>query len=126
MHRGFLEPYDLVEARIAATLEKYAGLPVYITGHSPGGALAMLATRYLRSDSTGATYTFGCPRAADNVFYRDVKTPMYRVVNAADAAPRLPIGYGLMLLSSLVQLVAVTGATSLAKFIRRHFCGYPH
>lgn len=126
IHRGFLEAYRLVETRIAAALDKFRGLPVYITGHSLGGALAMVATRYLDSDSTGATYTYGCPRAADDVFYAGVKTPVYRVVNAADGVPRVPFGYGMVLLLSLIQLVPFKGVTRIARFIREHFGGYTH
>lgn len=126
VHRGFLAAYDLVAAQIAAALDKYKGLPVYITGHSLGGALSMVATRYLDSDSTGATYTYGCPRAADDVFYQGVKTPVYRVVNAADGVPRVPFGYGMVLLLSLIQLVPFKGVTAVARFIRRHFGGYTH
>lgn len=126
IHRGFLEAYRLVEAQIAAALDKYRNLPVYITGHSLGGALAMVATRYLDSDSTGATYTYGCPRAADDVFYECVKTPVYRIVNAADGVPRVPFGYGMVLLLSLIQLVPFKGVTRIARFIRQHFGGYTH
>lgn len=126
IHRGFLDAYRLVETQISAALDKYKGLPVYITGHSLGGALAMVATRYLDSDSTGATYTYGCPRAADDVFYEGVKTPVYRVVNAADGVPRVPFGYGMVMLLSLIQLVPFKGVTRVARFIRRHFGGYTH
>ncbi len=126
IHRGFLDAYRLVETQIGASLQQYAGLPVYITGHSLGAALAVVATRYLDSDSTGATYTFGCPRAADDVFYESVKTPVYRVVNAADGVPRVPFGYGMMILLSLIQLIPVKGVTAVAKFIRQHFGGYTH
>ena len=98
VHRGFQDALQLVQIKIESAIEKAnkeePGLPLYITGHSLGGALAMLATRYLASDSIGATYTFGCPRAADDKFYEKIKTPVYRVVNAADGVARLPFGKG--------------------------------
>ena len=68
-HTGFFNAYKLVEKEILQTLSPYKDMPLYITGHSLGnGALSMLATRFLPSDNI--TYTFGCPRAADEEFFK--------------------------------------------------------
>ena len=125
-HKGFLEAFQRVEQPIRKALEDHKGAPVYITGHSLGGALALLATRYLASDSTGATYTYGCPRAADDAFFARVKTPVYRVVNAADGVARLPFGYALTLLLSVIRLIPINGTRLISEFLRRHFAGYTH
>lgn len=126
-HRGFLEAYDNVKVQIKGALEKHRGeVPLYITGHSLGGALAMVATRYLGNDSTGATYTFGCPRVADNVFFESIKTPVYRIVNAADGVPRVPFGYGLSVFLSLIRLIPINGTRRISEFICRMFVGYTH
>ena len=85
VHSGFLEAFEKVEGSIRAAINQQGSLPLYITGHSLGGALAVLATRYLESECSGATYTFGCPRVADAAFFRRVKMPIYRVVNCCDA-----------------------------------------
>ena len=68
------------------------GYTLYLTGHSLGGALALLATRELEHgrDSTGACYTYGQPRVSEYGFTRNIKTPIYRVVNASDIVPRMP------------------------------------
>jgi predicted lipase len=89
IHKGFKESFELIEKRLEEELAKYESekLPLYITGHSLGGALALVAAKYMCSDSTGAVYTFGGPRVGDDEFFENLKTPVYRVVNQADAVP---------------------------------------
>ncbi len=53
IHKGFLDAFNAVRKVIAADLGKHEGLPLYLTGHSLGGALAVVATRVLGSDSHG-------------------------------------------------------------------------
>ena len=55
-------------------------LPVFITGHSLGGALALLTTRALPQDMVGACYTYGAPRVANYEYFDGMKTPVFRVV----------------------------------------------
>ena len=126
IHNGFLEAFEHVKNRIRATLDDHPELPLYITGHSLGGALAMIATRYLGSDSTGATYTFGCPRVADDAFYRSIKTPVYRVVNGADGVARVPFGYGFSIFLCAIRLIPVNFTFELSEWLRRQFLGYTH
>jgi len=126
VHYGFLDAFERIRDRIESTLQQYAGPPVYITGHSLGGALATLATRYLESDSAGACYTFGAPRVADDVFFRKIKTPIYRVVNAADGVPRVPFGFSLNVLLGGLRLIPINGTLAISEFIRKRFAGYTH
>ncbi|MEQ8335073.1 lipase family protein [Nisaea sp.] len=70
--------------------EKGQQLPLFLTGHSLGGALALLMTVLMKSDMCGACYTFGAPRIANYEFFENVKTPVFRVVNSADIVPRVP------------------------------------
>ena len=87
-------------------------LPLFITGHSLGGALALLATKLVASDVNGACYTFGGPRIANYEFFRRIKTPVYRIVNSSDIVPRVPPG---ALLSILVWIAkALSWLTSPA------------
>ena len=81
-------------------------LPVFVTGHSLGGALALLTTRILLPDVTGACYTFGAPRVGDYEFFRRIKTPVYRIVNSSDVVPRVPPGAGMMLLRGIVKALS--------------------
>ena len=66
--------------------------PLYITGHSLGGALALLATKLVAHDLNGACYTFGAPRIGNYEYFRFIKTPVYRIANSADVVPRVPPG----------------------------------
>jgi triacylglycerol lipase len=126
VHKGFLEAYNNIASQITSALKVHKGLPFFITGHSLGGALAMVATRYLESNETSATYTLGCPRVADDTFFADIKTPVYRIVNAADGVPRIPFGYGLTLLLSLIRLLPINGTRMISEFLRRNIVGYTH
>lgn len=125
-HKGFLDAYDKVSDRLKSIIAQYSNLPVYITGHSLGGALAMIATRYLQSDQIGATYTYGCPRVADDEFYKAIKSPVYRIVNASDAVARLPFGFTFNILLTLIRLIPVNGTKVISEWLRRKFSGYTH
>ncbi|HKK56356.1 lipase family protein [Marinobacter sp.] len=126
IHRGFLEAFDQVRDLIEATLTSHKGPPVYIAGHSLGGALALIATRYLERESTGACYTFGGPRVADDRFFEGIKTPVYRVVNAADGVPRVPFGFGLKLVLGGLRLIPLNGTFQISEWLRRNLVGYTH
>ncbi len=65
-------------------------LPLFITGHSLGGALALLTTVQIARDVYGACYTYGAPRIANYEYFENVKTSVFRVVNSADIVPRVP------------------------------------
>lgn len=126
VHKGFMEAFEKVQQNIQATLndDRYKSLPLYLTGHSLGGALAIIATRYLGSDSTGATYTFGGPRTADDNFFKIIKTPVYRVVHNADIVPRVPFGAGMAIL--LTTLRMIPGTTWISEWLRKTIYGYTH
>ena len=121
VHSGFLEAFavkedadgktvkDAVEdilARDESKDENSEPLPLFITGHSLGGALALLATKLVAPDVNGACYTFGAPRVGNYEYFRFLKTPVYRIVNSSDIVPRVPPGAGMMGLVLLVQGVS--------------------
>src|SRR5713226_3811739 len=94
---GFSNAYALVAKGIAdaiGTLDP--GLPLYITGHSLGGALAAIASTRIRpSDRIAACYTYGCPRVGNAEFVNQLwKVPVYRQVHSSDIVPRAPFGFG--------------------------------
>jgi hypothetical protein len=126
IHRGFKAAYEKIDKLLSEDLKQAGTTPVYITGHSLGGALAMVATRYLCNDSLGATYTFGCPRVADDDFFKCIKTPVYRVVNAADGVARVPFGSGLTLFLIIIRLIPINGTKVISEFFRKYFSGYTH
>lgn len=92
-HKGFLKAFQCVEVEIKKSLESLTEYPLYVTGHSLGGALAMIATRSLNSDNLAACYTFGSPRVGNSEFGDTIKPPVYRVVNDLDPVPFLPPTY---------------------------------
>jgi len=126
VHSGFQEAFKPLKERIGAALKKHQGVPIYITGHSLGGALALLATRLLCKDSIGACYTFGCPRMADDEFFKGIKTPVYRVVNAADGVAKVPFGYGFSFALALLRVIPINGTFQISEWLRKYFLGYTH
>jgi lipase (class 3) len=101
VHTGFIQAYKSIEKQIEASLEKVQDLPLYITGHSLGAALATIATQYLERnhmirDQIAACYTFGSPRVGNSEFDREFRSAIYRVVNTTDIVtviPLLAMGY---------------------------------
>ena len=127
VHTGFLDAFTKnvdaegrtveeavrnILARPEAKDEHGNPLPLFVTGHSLGGALALLATKLIAPDATGACYTFGAPRIGNYEFFRFIKTPVYRVVNSSDVVPRVPPGAVMLLLTH-----AAKGASWLTGFV---------
>ena len=95
VHVGFNDAYEQVAADIQTKLEseEYAGLPLFITGHSLGGALATIAAKRIQHHAgIAACYTFGSPRVGDEDWSEGMRTIVYRIVNAADCVTMLPPG----------------------------------
>lgn len=100
LHAGFLLSYrqvsERIETAVAAELDRHSR-PLYIVGHSLGGALAQIATALSTRPELTACYTFGAPRIAASWFRRVLTVPHYRVVNGWDVVPTVPpalLGYG--------------------------------
>ena len=97
VHAGFADAFNYVEAEIkTAVLKSCKKHSLYITGHSLGGALAIIAAEKLEKTGVkiAACYTFGSPRVGNQELGEKIKAPVYRLVNAADGVPRiLLIGY---------------------------------
>ena len=95
IHIGFKAAYEEVadDVQKAINQEKFAGKPLFISGHSLGGALATIACKRLSHQAgIAASYTFGSPRVGDEDWVTDIKTPLYRLVNAADCVTMMPPG----------------------------------
>lgn len=99
VHKGFYEAFDkLSDGRqglklaIEAIKAKTQGaVPIYLAGHSLGGALAQIATATFGCDQIAACYTFGSPRVGNAAFDLWVKPPSYRIENDADIVPQAPL-----------------------------------
>jgi hypothetical protein len=97
IHAGFYQAYASVSDKIKEKLQlrEVKDLPLYITGHSLGGALATVATQDLEKsglkDQIAACYTFGSPRVGNADFDKNIRSPVYRVVNFTDIVTFLPL-----------------------------------
>lgn len=92
VHRGFWSAWRVLADAIRAAVDRLPDdLGLYITGHSLGGALAQIASAELERDTLAACYTFGSPRVATAGFDLAVKCPHYRVINAWDLVPGVPL-----------------------------------
>ncbi|MDD9863258.1 MAG: lipase family protein [Gammaproteobacteria bacterium] len=110
---------EIREALMLRDLESYS---LYITGHSLGGALAIIASKEFEKDSLAACYTFGSPRVGDAEFGEQIKAPVYRVVNAADAVPRLPLSWCVDIIAWIISIFH----GKFADYIKENFSGYIH
>ncbi len=87
-HRGYECLLDHLWPEIAPVLKQLDG-PVFITGHSLGGALAVLAAR---RHTPEALYTFGAPPVGNRQLQAQLTHQRaYRVTNYRDLVTRLPI-----------------------------------
>ncbi len=128
IHTGFKEAFDAVALDIQKKLDddKLKTKPLFITGHSLGGALATIAAKKLsHKGGIAACYTFGSPKVGDEEWIADIKTPIYRLVNAADCVTMLPPGTELMtILSWICQFIPSVGEAISSKVLK--LSGYIH
>jgi pimeloyl-ACP methyl ester carboxylesterase len=167
VHRGFMEAYESVRMDVLNAIQQLqSGLnhepmsilrgikPVVVTGHSLGGALAILCAFDLRSTglSVDSVYTFGQPRVGNAVFAWLYKMLLgsvtFRVTNGADIVPWSPgwlLGYrhsgvemfmptsgGLFTSPGLLSLLTANGLEiyrewkrgRLAALADHHMCAY--
>ncbi|MBI5592662.1 MAG: lipase family protein [Deltaproteobacteria bacterium] len=87
VHSGFKADFLGLWQKIEPTLSKI-DLPLYFTGHSLGGALAILAASVYPAR---AVYTFGAPKTGDSVFADSLKDArIYRFENDRDIITTVP------------------------------------
>jgi predicted lipase len=106
IHQGFIKNYleivDPLPREMARTLNPK--LPCYITGHSLGASLAILAALDIAVNQAELRpqlqlYTYASPRVGDATFaqlHAHMIPNSYRVVNLADAVPLMPPTIGKM------------------------------
>jgi predicted lipase len=98
-HQGFVNAiadiWDPVLAAVEGELKKKER-PLWITGHSLGGALALFAAWLFQRKMINVhqIYTFGAPmignELAAKAFDREFKGKIFRYVNTLDPVPQLP------------------------------------
>jgi triacylglycerol lipase len=93
VHAGFKGAFDRIRDKLNAALTTHApNRPVWMTGHSLGAALAVLAADEI--EATQGVYTFGLPRVGDPTFvahfnerFRDRS---FRYVDHLDVVTHVP------------------------------------
>lgn len=125
MHKGFYNAFNEVHTDIQDYLNSLEeDKPLFITGHSLGGALATVATKKLKYSKIAACYTYGSPRVGNEEWMEGIKTPIYRIVNSADPVTMLPPGGDLITFSTwILRLVRLK---NLSKNLSDKFGGYYH
>jgi predicted lipase len=98
-HKGFVDAlmsvWEPLEAGVTAEVKR-ADRPLWITGHSLGGALAVLAAWIFKRKfvQVHQIYTFGGPMVgnaeAREALDRELPNRIYRYVNPSDPVPLLP------------------------------------
>ncbi|UST84994.1 lipase family protein [Pseudomonas siliginis] len=96
VHRGFYGGALAAYPFIVTYLEKfYSGQKLLITGHSLGGAVALILSEMLRRNLEFSPqivlYTYGAPRAGDTTFIESARSLVHhRIVNQNDPVPSVP------------------------------------
>jgi hypothetical protein len=98
-HKGFMgalaEIWNPLLAEVQAELAKKER-PVWVTGHSLGGALALMAAWRLHRKFVPVhqVYTYGAPmignKEASEAFNKAFPKKVFRYINTTDLVPRLP------------------------------------
>jgi triacylglycerol lipase len=93
VHQGFSSVLRRTWGKVEDILNEVGEKPLFLTGHSMGGALAMLTGCRLAKMGRmpAAIYTFGSPRVGDPVFCSGYSLPTYRIVNRLDLVPEMPM-----------------------------------
>lgn len=98
VHAGFAYSLKSQWDNIQAAINRFGGYnkPIFVTGHSLGGALATLAAYKLSHEGykVNALYTFAAPRSGDQ-HYSDWGSSLltdrnFRFINDRDLVPRYP------------------------------------
>lgn len=105
VHTGFFLAWAIIEKSVLAQIHRWHKdsvangktlPPLYITGHSLGGALATMAAAALSDNGieVAGVYTFGQPRVGDRTFAQQLNQhtngKVFRFVNNNDIVPHVP------------------------------------
>ena len=105
VHTGFWDAWLSVSTKVFSYLSNCGGRPVIFTGHSLGGALAMIGAKRCCDSGINihSVYSFGCPRIGDNRFlncyertsiiqspFGFLRPATFTIINDCDIVPRVP------------------------------------
>ena len=104
-HSGYLRHLNMIRHPARGLLEDVAeNLPVFVAGHSLGGAVATLFASWWYGDAVMAKrgyklaglVTFGAPKSLDREAADAIRCPIERNVMAGDIAPWHPLSFSLV------------------------------
>ena len=95
VHGGFLIGFDVVRRQLETLLQQFPERHILLTGHSLGGALALVAAAEWQDDfPIAGIYTFGQPAVGKGDFApfinKHYDKKYFRIVNDDDIVPRIP------------------------------------
>lgn len=117
VHAGFYDRFkEIVDHTTYAVRRAYLEekRPIYVTGHSSGGAIATLFAMHLRGLDIplAGVYTFGSPRVGNDAFVTAVEQSIsvfYRIVNQYDVVQIVPpLSFGFHHVGQLINCVSGT------------------
>lgn len=96
VHKGFYDAFHDVRPQLIPVLP--TAKPIWLTGHSRGGALASIAAaEWIGEFEINGIFTYGQPRLGDEEFNEVIKgtyaDKFFRFVNDDDIVTRIPPGY---------------------------------
>lgn len=97
VHRGFYQALQSVWKQAAEGLDKVYDKErkprLWVTGHSLGGAMAVLASKTIAPIlPIAGTFTYGQPRVGDENFANSFQSKLIRLVTLRDAVPQVLLG----------------------------------
>ena len=121
VHRGFYAEYDKVIPGIKDALAKHnkkGDKTVWVTGHSLGGAMAVLVAAELKPN--GGLHTFGQPRVGNKAFLTALDgIKYYRYRNNNDAVTAVPPSFLLFRHGGILRYINTFGNIRPATWAQR-------
>jgi len=120
VHRGFYAEYNKVIPGIKEALSKHnkkGNKTVWVTGHSLGGAMAVLVAAEVQPQ--GGLHTFGQPRAGNKQFLKLLTFPYYRYRNNNDTVTAVPPSFGIFMHGGVLRYINTYGNIRNATWIQR-------
>ncbi|MEW6095634.1 MAG: lipase family protein [bacterium] len=94
IHRGFRKAYQDIRKNILGLVREHIKKEIYLTGHSLGGALAIICALDIAWANIKGIYTFGSPRIFNRkkveMFDNLYRNTSYRIANNCDIVTRIP------------------------------------
>jgi hypothetical protein len=95
IHRGFHDAFLVARTFVERYMDAFyrKGQTIIVSGHSLGGAIALLLTEWLQREYSDdiQLYTYGSPRTGNRTFVEAAQSlPHHRLVNHNDPIPAVP------------------------------------